>query len=52
MLNNYKGVNESSPEKMVVAAVQAAIDGRLPAELASTETLLFDTLVGRMASRV
>ena len=43
----------SSPEKMVVVAVQAAFDGRLPAELASIETLLLiRTLVGRMASRV
>ena len=31
----------SSPERMILAAVQAAIDGHLLAKLASIETLIF-----------
>ena len=33
-----------------MVAVQAAIDGHLPAELASIESLIFDTFLGRLCS--
>ena len=40
----------SPPERMIIVAVQAAIDGHLPAELASIESLIFDTFLGRLCS--
>ena len=40
----------SSPERMIMVAVQAAIDGHLPAELASIESLIFDTFLGCLCS--
>ena len=39
---------QSSPERMISVAVQAAIDRHLPAELASIEILIFDTFISRL----
>ena len=39
---------QSSPERMISVAVQAAIDHHLPAELTSNETLIFDTFISRL----